>query len=208
MQDNGVPVNTLRRLPLYLNYLHSLPGGAGHVSARQIAQAVGFNDVQVRKDLAAVSHHGRPKTGYETRVLTKDIEARLAGKNPLDFAIAGMGHLGTALAQHQGFAGFGLHFAAAFDIAPHLTGRTVGGITIHHADEIKTVCQKAKIPVGIITVPPVVAQTVCDALVQAGVQVIWNFAPVHLNAPDDVLIENANIVASLGILTRHLAQQI
>ena len=45
----------LQRLPLYLNYLKSLPPGTVNISATAIAQALGQGDVQVRKDLAAVS---------------------------------------------------------------------------------------------------------------------------------------------------------
>ena len=49
-----VSVNTLQRLPTYLNYLKSLDDD-GNISSTEIARALGLNDVQVRKDLSSVS---------------------------------------------------------------------------------------------------------------------------------------------------------
>lgn len=208
MAQAKLSVNTLRRLPQYLNYLHSLPGGTPHVSATQIAEAVGLNDVQVRKDLAAVSQGGRPRTGYETGLLVRDIEALLRLGGPVRFAIVGMGRLGSALAQYGGFSQYDLHLAAAFDTDPALAGWEIGGVVVRPADEMATHCQKNGIRVGVLTVPPAAAQTACDALAGAGVETIWNFAPAHLSIPAGVRVENMNMAASLGILSRHLQQRL
>ena len=53
----------LKRLPLYLNYLKSIPESCTNVSATTIARGLGLGDVQVRKDLAKVSDVGRRRTG-------------------------------------------------------------------------------------------------------------------------------------------------
>ena len=59
----GISKQTLRRLPMYLSYLKSLPGDAPqNISATSIADAMNLNQVQVRKDLAAVSSSGRPRS--------------------------------------------------------------------------------------------------------------------------------------------------
>ena len=62
----NITSQTLQRLPMYLSYLMSLPENRrnGNISATAIAEALGLNDVQVRKDLASVSSGGRPKVGY------------------------------------------------------------------------------------------------------------------------------------------------
>lgn len=54
--------------------------------------------------------------------------------------------------------------------------------------------------IGIITVPPEQAQTVCDQLVDCGVRAIWNFAPVRLKAPRSVVVHSENLAASLSTL--------
>ena len=61
---------TFARLPVYLNYLKSLPEtGNPYISATGIAAALGMGEVQVRKDLASVSGAGKPKVGYVVRDL-------------------------------------------------------------------------------------------------------------------------------------------
>ena len=58
VRANTVSIQTLRRLPLYLHYLKSVRGALPRISATVLADALGFNDVQVRKDLGSVSGNG------------------------------------------------------------------------------------------------------------------------------------------------------
>ena len=62
----------------------------------------------------------------------------------------------------------------------------------------------AFINIGIIAVPTSEAQGVADMLVAAGVQAIWNFAPTTLNLPDNILVKNENLAASLALLSSEL----
>lgn len=55
----NISISTLRRLPIYLNHLKSLPDEQVNISATSIAAALRFGDVQVRKDLGAVSGAGQ-----------------------------------------------------------------------------------------------------------------------------------------------------
>ena len=103
-----VSAQTLQRLPLYVSYLKSLPAeGAANVSATAIADALGLNDVQVRKDLASVSDSGRPKIGYITRDLVAEIENYLGCNDANCAVIAGVGNLGRALISYGGFSAYG-----------------------------------------------------------------------------------------------------
>ena len=53
MNGYSIPKATLGRLPLYLQYLRSLPeSGTSTISATAIAKALSLGEVQVRKDLA------------------------------------------------------------------------------------------------------------------------------------------------------------
>jgi redox-sensing transcriptional repressor len=72
------PVKTserlLKRLPVYLEYLKSIPGEDGNISATNIAAALGLGHVLVRKDLAIISGEGRRRTGRSRKQLIRDIE--------------------------------------------------------------------------------------------------------------------------------------
>lgn len=204
MLEGNVSQRALRRLPLYLHYLRTLPEGVPYVSATQIAAAIGLGDVQVRKDLAAVSGRGRPKIGYEAKRLMHTLESLLTSDETVRFCIVGMGHLGTALAQYHGFAEYGLCLAAVFDSAPGRVGQRIEGLAIAPVAAIKATCEERGIRIGVIAVPPPQAQGVCNALADAGIDTIWNFAPAHLTVPEGVYVEHENMAAQLGMLSHRL----
>ena len=64
-----------------------------------------------------------------------------------------------------------------------------------------------KIRMGIITVPASQAQDVCQKLITCGIRAIWNFAPIHLEVPDHILVQNENMATSLAVLSMHLQAQ-
>ena len=75
-------------------------------------------------------------------------------------------------------------------------------------NKLANICRNMNIHIGIITVPASQAQAVCDALVESGVLAIWNFAPVHLNTPEGILVQNENMAASLALLSKHLSERL
>ena len=209
MDYKSVSVQTISRLPRYLNYLKGLPKGSiSHISATMIAEALGLNDVQVRKDLSLVSDGGRPKIGYAIEELITDIEHFLGYDDTHSAVLVGAGNLGTALLSYSGFAEYGLDIVAAFDVNESLVGCKVNGKQVFSLNKLVDLCKRMQIKIGIITVPNYEAQRVCDMLVQSGVQAIWNFAPVHLNAPSDVLIQSENMACSLALLSKHLSEKL
>lgn len=209
MDYKSVSVQTISRLPRYLNYLKGLPKGSiSNISATMIAEALGFNDVQVRKDLSLVSDGGRPKIGYAIEELITDIEHFLGYDDTHSAVLVGVGNLGTALLSYGGFAEYGLDIVAAFDVNESLVGCKVNGKQIFPLTKLIDLCKRMQIKIGIITVPNYEAQKVCDMLVESGVQAIWNFAPAHLNAPPEVLIQSENMACSLALLSKHLSEKL
>ena len=205
MKLQSISTQTLHRIPLYLNYLRSLPeGGSENISATAIAEALGLNDVQVRKDLAQVSSGGRPKIGYVTKRLIADIEEFMGYNDTRSAIVAGAGNLGRALFSYGGFSEYGLELVAAFDVDASLIGTRIAGKPVLSFDRMRDLCQRMKIRIGIITVPADAAQQVCDQRVESGILAIWNFAPVHLNVPEGVLVRYENIACSLAVLAKRL----
>ena len=56
-------------------------------------------------------------------------------------------------------------------------------------------------PILDITVPATSAQEVANSLVQAGVTGILNFAPIVLQVPEDVMVNNVNLAIELENLS-------
>lgn len=203
MEANYVSKRLLQRLPLYLDHLRSLPEQSTHISATNIARAVGLGDVQVRKDLARVSSEGRCRTGRSRERLIQDIEAYLDFATTTGSVIVGAGKLGRALLDYSGFEESGLNILAGFDIQPAIS-QSESGKPIYPMGRLEAFCRKYDVRIGIIAVPKENAQQVCDSLVACGIQAIWNFAPVHLRVPDYILVQNENLAVSLTALRMQL----
>lgn len=205
MANQSISKSTLQRLPLYLNYLKSLQEKTPvNISATSIAEALMLNDVQVRKDLAAVSSSGKPRIGYNTKELIKEIEIFLGYDNTNNAIIVGAGKLGKALMSYGGFKEYGLNILMAFDSDENIVCEQE---LIMPLNRLSDLCKRMNIKLGIITVPASSAQQVCNLLVESGVLAIWNFAPVHLTVPEGILVQNENMAASLAVLSNHLSEK-
>lgn len=196
----------LTRMPYYLQHLKRLQGnGVTVVAARTVAEALRLNEVQVRKDFAAVSSaKGKPRSGFAVENLINNIEDLLGYHNAHDAVLVGAGSLGRALLSYRGFDSSGMRIVAAFDTDESVVGREFGGKRVLPVEKLSDLCRRMGIRIGIITVPAQNAQVVCDQLVAGGILAIWNFAPTHLSTPDTILVKNENMAASLALLSQHL----
>ena len=208
MAKKEISKAVLKRLPTYLTYLKAMPdNGQTHISATALASALQMGEVQVRKDLAMVSDGGRPKIGYPRGALIADIEDFLGYGETNNAVLIGAGKLGKALLGYSGFAEYGLNIVAGFDTDAALVGKTKSGKSILPISELSQFCREQKIKIGIITVPAEYAQGVCDLLIEAGIAAIWNFAPIHLDVPAEILVQNENMAVSLALLSNHLKER-
>ena len=204
MNGYSIPKATLGRLPQYLEYLRSLPEIRRTISATAIAKALSLGDVQVRKDLAVVSGAGKPKIGYETDKLITDIESHLGYERLTNAVLVGAGKLGRALLDYDGFEDFGVKIVAGFDC--NETVLTKGTKDILPIRDIEVYCREHDVNLGIITVGQGSAQDVCDKLVESGIKAIWNFAPVTLKVPNEVLLKQENLALSLAYLNNQISK--
>ena len=208
MENKKISTFVLKRLPDYLSYLKSLPDTApDYISATTLANALGMGQVQVRKDLAMVSDGGRPKVGYCRKALISDIEKFLGYDNTTDAVLVGFGKLGQALMGYKGFNEYGLNIRVAFDPRPEQKQHIVDK-PIYHISKLEEFCRDNKVMVGIITAPAEHAQEVANQLIAGGVKAIWSFAPVHLNVPDNIIVQYENMATSLAVLSVHLQAHI
>ena len=201
-----ISLATVQRLPIYLDFLKNIESKSEFISATTIASALGFGEVQVRKDLASVCSSGKPKIGYNVEELVAQIEKYLCYNHTNNAIIIGAGKLGRALIGYDGFSRYGLNIIAAFDVSPELIGTSEGGKPIYGMDMLPSFCEKERVHIGIITVPAGFAQGAADALVEAGIQAIWNFAPTHLDLPEKIILKNENMASSLAVLSSMLAR--
>lgn len=204
MRAQNVPKATLGRLPGYLKYLKEIEKESKTVSATTISKALCLGEVQVRKDLGAVSGEGKPKIGYVTEELIDKLEECLGQKDRHRAVIVGAGKLGRALLDYEGFSDYGLEIAAAFDVKILNEEKSDSGKPLYPMSKFADFCAKNDVRIGIVTVPKAAAQEVADLMVENNISAIWSFAPIAIKVPENVPVEHENLALSLA----HLSKQI
>ena len=204
MKQAEVSLKTIGRIPLYLKYLKDAQHDSENISATTLAKNLGLGEVQVRKDLGAVSGAGRPKTGYNVKKLIAALEDFLGIDKKSNVIIVGAGKLGRALLDYNGFCDYGLEICAAFDVAVKSAEQSNFGKPIYPMDKLSDFCAHNNVKIGIITVPAAHAQEVCDALTSNGIKAIWCFAPCTLSVSDDVCVQYENMALSLAYLNKKI----
>lgn len=200
-----VPDPTVRRLSHYKFLLESMKrDGRLIVSSTLIASELGFDSVQVKKDIQYAGIVGQPKKGYKIVELLGAINEMLNWHREEKTFLVGAGSLGTALMQYQGLKECGLNIVAAFDNDTKKIGKTINGIEILEMDRLVVVAKMMKIKIGIVAVPETSAQACAEMFVSGGIRAVWNFAPVILHLPKDIIVENAQFIQSLAILTHKM----
>ncbi len=200
-----IPDATVARLPLYLRGLETRPVGIGAtVSSDELADLAGVNAAKVRKDLSYLGTYGTRGVGYDADFLRFQISQALGVANVWPVIVCGMGNLGQALANHSGFKDRGFPVVAATDTDPDKIGTEIDGVPVFAPGQTGEVVERFDIAVGVIATPAAAAQGAADALVDAGVGSIMNFAPSVLAVPDDVEVRSVDLAAELQILGFHL----
>jgi redox-sensing transcriptional repressor len=208
LEARTIPQPSLKRLPQYHHYLIELEAkGIVRVSCSTIGMDLGLIPVQVRKDLQYTGIIGKPKTGYSVSELVQAIETFLGWNNINEAFLVGVGNLGTALLGHERFSKFGLRIVAAFDTDPAKIGKWIHEKAVLPLEKLSDLAPRMSIHLGIITAPAETAQAIADEMVKGGIQAIWNFAPVKLKVPENIIVHNEDLYNSLASLSWKLARR-
>ena len=121
-----------------------------------------------------------------------------------NFVIIGAGNLGRALGNYMNFERRGFIFKGMFDANPELVGKDVRGVKVMPMDQLESFIRENDIDIAVLTIPKTSAVEVADKLVANGIRAIWNFAPVDLNVPEGIQVENVHLSDSLMKLSYNI----
>jgi redox-sensing transcriptional repressor len=209
MKSEKISELTTNRLSVYLRCLNKLAAaGIKTVSSRSLAEDFNLNSAQIRKDLAYFGEFGTRGVGYTVNDLRAHITKILGLDTEHRVGIIGAGHLGTALANYNGFTASNFAVVALFDNDRERIGHTIGDarIEIHDVRQIARVVRAERIDVAVIAVPARAAQKVLNQVMSAGVKAVLNFAPARLHARPDVKLKTVDLTISLESLSYFLAR--
>lgn len=205
MPDKNIPDIVVGRLPLYLRTLQTMQSQGRQVtSSQELGEYLGISAAQIRKDLSQFGEFGKQGTGYNIQFLARQLSDILHVDRVWDMAIIGAGDIGHAVARYQGFANRGYRVKFIFDSDQSKVGKRIGEMDIQDAEMLVGLIRKHKIKVAMLTVPASQAQDVAEKLVEAGVLAILNYAPITLNLPPQVRVQNIDPVVHLQRMTYYL----
>jgi redox-sensing transcriptional repressor len=196
-----IPEATVVRLPVYQRILAELVRtNVATVSSEQLASLAAVNAAKVRKDLSLLGSFGTRGSGYDPAYLIDQIEHALGVDRNWTIAVVGIGNLGRALTNSEGFASRGFNVTAIFDVDSAVIGEEIKGLRVRHMDEIATLRSSERPAIGVITTPGWAAQQVANLLVAVGVTSILNFAPRVLTVPPHVHLRYVDLSIELQVL--------
>jgi redox-sensing transcriptional repressor len=206
-KEEHVPMVVIRRLPKYYRYLGELvERKVERISSQTLADMMGISASQLRQDLNHFGEFGQQGYGYRVEDLYQEIGRIIGLEKEYYMVIVGAGNLGQALANYPNFAKRGFILKGVFDVNPKLIGLKLRENEIMDTDGLEDFIRENKIDIGIITVPKEAAQEVADRMVRAGIKAIWNFAPVDLKVPKEVILVNEHLADRLMVISFRLKE--
>lgn len=199
-ENNVISDAVIKRMPKYYSQLKQLEEkGVAKVSSSTLASLLGITASQVRQDFYNFGGFGQQGYGYDVKNLKKEITQILGLDKTYNMIIIGAGHIGRALAGYKGFVKEGFEIKAMFDI--NVTDKEYNSVPIYHIDTLEEYLHNNKIDFAVIATQASSAYDVANKVVELGIKNIWNFAPVDLKIPGDVVIENISMSESLFVLS-------
>ena len=205
MEDKGISTVVIKRLPRYYRYLGELrDNGIERISSRELSDLMKVTASQIRQDLNHFGGFGQQGYGYNVEYLKSEIGKILGLDQVHGMILIGAGNLGRALAGYTHFSTRGFVVRAIFDSDPSIVGQKVQELTVLSADGLEDFLAENPVDIAVLAIPKAQAQETADRLVSCGLKAIWNFAPLDLNVPKDVFVENVNLIESLMQLSYRL----
>ena len=203
-QEHEIPEIVIIRLPLYVRTLNELKLlNQTTVSSQHLGNLLQTTPAQIRKDFSHFGKFGKQGRGYNIDYLLDELRKILNLNQKWNTCVVGIGNLGQAVINYQGFKNEGYLIKAAFDIS--LPSRIDNkDIVIKTISDMKKTIKKLNIKIAIVTVPAPDAQGVIDRLIESGIKAILNYTPTKPVLPKNIVCRNIDPVLSLQSMSYYL----
>ncbi|WP_010245705.1 redox-sensing transcriptional repressor Rex [Acetivibrio cellulolyticus] len=207
--DKKISIAVIKRLPRYYRYLSDLLKlGITRISSKELSIRMGITASQIRQDLNCFGGFGQQGYGYNVEHLYNEIGNILGVNNKFKFIIIGAGNMGQALSNYTNFEKRGFELQAIFDVNPNLIGKKINNVEIMDLNTLEEYVKNNKVDIAMLCVPYDQTPLVADRVARLGIKGLWNFSPMDLKIPYDVIIENVHLSDSLMVLGYKLSEKL
>ena len=191
-----LPPNTVERLSHYRRRLLNYPTTTEYIHSHQLAHLLKINPAHIRRDLMLINFTGDVHKGYNIPDLIYRIGEVIDSKNKRKVCFIGIGDLGRAVAEYFNSKYTKLEIAATFRIEDEPKSQFTN-VRCYNILKMKDIIKKEGIELCVIAVPRSYAKTISKTVIDSGVKGILNFSSVHIDAPDDIYIEEYDMISKL-----------
>lgn len=197
-KKRDISMAVIKRLPKYYRHLAELlRNDVDRISSKELSDKIGFTASQIRQDFNCFGGFGQQGYGYNVKELYSEIGKILGIDKEYATIIVGAGNIGQAIANYSRFDKMGFNLKGIFDTNPKMIGMRIKDIEIDDVDNIESFLKKNTIDIGIICVPSNHAQKIAEILIANNIKGLWNFAPIDLDVPPGVSVENVHLSESI-----------
>ncbi len=196
----------ISRLLSYKNLLHRFKSmGFVKVFSNNLADTLGVSASLVRKDFSYFGITGHQKGGYSIDTVLDKIKEIIGFDGEQKVVLIGVGRIGEALIQYDGFKNDSIAIVAAFDIDRNKVNEK-NKPPIFHMEKLGEYIKKNKIKVAILAVPGSAIQSVIELLQESNVEGVLNFTPIEIKSTNNLMVRDINIVVELANLIYSIKQ--
>jgi redox-sensing transcriptional repressor len=193
-----LPQKTVERLSEYRRTLYTcLDDGKSYIYSHELADIHNITAVQVRRDIMFIGYSTSNRKGYNVQELIQVISKIIDPVEVYNVCVVGFGNLGKAISTYFIGKRPQLNLVATFDLDPKKIGNEINGVKCYSIDRLREIVANRNITIGILTVPVYSAQDMAKAMVKAGIKGILNFTTVILNVPDEIYLEEYDMITSM-----------
>lgn len=205
---NRVSEAVIKRLPNYYRHLTKLEAeGVRQISSQEMGERMQQTPSQIRQDINCFGGFGRQGYGYDVTALKEHISEILGLDKPHRMIILGAGSIGRAVARYPTFSREKFETIAMFDNDPAKVGSEFGGIKILPIEQLESFLAANTVDIAVVALPAEIAQEMLDRVNACGIKAVWNFAPLDLEHPEDMIVVNVHLSDSLKILSYKMAHR-
>ncbi|MCK4804472.1 MAG: redox-sensing transcriptional repressor Rex [Spirochaetes bacterium] len=202
-----IPRVVIERLPRYYRYFDWLDNQMEKISSKRLGELMGASASQIRLDLSYFGDFGQQGYGYNIKKLKQDLTNILRINTQTNIIIIGVGNVGRALTRYRAFSRAGFNLNALFDNDPSIIGKKINSIKVRDVKDLKNYVENNDTSIAIIAVPKEAANEVSGILLKSGIKGILNFAPIDLNLPKNIPVENIHIIDKILALSFMIKKQ-
>lgn len=195
-----LPGKTVERLSLYRRTLLNRVSKE-YIYSHELAELLHLTPVQVRRDFMLIEYTGNSGKGYYVKDLINTISKIIDPPETRYAAVVGMGNLGRAISRHLANKRENIKVLASFDIDEEKISRCSAGVRCYHLNDFENIVQQFEITVGIITTPAEAANAIKNLMISSGIKGILNLTSTPLDVPENIHLEEYDIVTSLEKIT-------